>query len=208
MCWRLDNFLGPSYITEMTFQDYIEGGKSDVKRKKFVLNPVAKVHEIFRKFMGPVDQVDVKAQVMGITRELVSAWHKKQLAFLIQTAIGNAHCNYNLDPSCKAEFFTEWYNKFLVELHEMSPNVRIYKKRKLEETENPTPKRLKRQHRKSKLSPARRREYGIASEAGLSCYGRKNLSAYIRYIPTPETRKNKRPTARRIKCKFCFLPNS
>ena len=99
---------------------------------------MAKVHEIFRKFMGPVDQVDVKAQVMGITRELVSAWHKKQLAFLIQTAIGNAHCNYNLDPSCKAEFFTEWYNKFLVELHEMSPNVRIYKKRKLEETENPT----------------------------------------------------------------------
>ena len=91
MCWRLDNFLGPSYITEMTFQDYIAGGKSDVKRKKFVLNPVAKVHEIFRKFMGPVDQVDVKAQVMGITRELNSEWYKKQLAFLIQTAIGNAH---------------------------------------------------------------------------------------------------------------------
>ena len=73
MCWRLDNFLGPSYIAKMTFWDYIAGGKSDVKLKKFVLNPVAKVHEIFRKYMGPVDQVDVKAHVMGITRERVSA---------------------------------------------------------------------------------------------------------------------------------------
>ena len=73
---------------------------------------VAKAHEIFRKYMGPVDQVDVIAQMMRISRELVSAWHKKQLAFLIQTAISNAHSHYNLDPSCKAEFFTGWYNKF------------------------------------------------------------------------------------------------
>ena len=86
----------------------------------------------------------------------------------------------------------------------MSPDVRIYKKRKLQVPEKPTPKRQKRSHRKSEQSPScRQRLYGLASEAGLSCYGRENLSAYIRYIPGPATRHKKRPTARRIKCKFC-----
>ena len=48
----------------------------------------------------------------------------------------------------------------------MSPNVRIYKKRKLQVTEKTTPKRQKRPHRKSEQSPSRRqRVYGLASEA-------------------------------------------
>ena len=42
---------------------------------------------------------------MGLTLELVSEWRTTLLTCLIQTAIGNAHRDYNLDPSCKHELF-------------------------------------------------------------------------------------------------------
>ena len=45
--------------------------------------------------------------------------------------------------------------------------------------------------------------HGVPTNAGLNCYGRKNLAAYLRFMPEESTRNNKRPTARRINCKFC-----
>ena len=71
---------------------------------------VAKVHKIFRKNMGFVDQSDAKATVMALTSEITPKWYTKQLAFLEETAVSNAHCNYNLDAASRsqdAEYFSD-----------------------------------------------------------------------------------------------------
>ena len=71
---------------------------------------MAKVHKIFRNNMGFVDQSDAKATVMALTSEITPKWYTKQLAFLEESAVSNAHCNYNLDAaslSKEAEYFTE-----------------------------------------------------------------------------------------------------
>ena len=139
-------------MSNMEFWDYVPNGKGDAKKKALFSKPVATVHKQFRENMGSVDQSDVKRHVMGLSSEAVVAWHKKQLAFLIESAIGNAHANYNLDPSTKAEYFTEWYNNFLTELLLLSPDLRIYKvstptrmKRKMSEEKEPD-LALKRSH--------------------------------------------------------------
>ena len=78
--------------------------------------------------MGPVDQSDAKSHIMKLSAERVEAWNQKPLAFLIETAISWAHGNYNLDASVtKRELFSEFYHKLIVELHDMSPNLRVYK---------------------------------------------------------------------------------
>ena len=71
ICWRIDNFLGAFYKVPMSFWDYEEDEKSqaNVKRKKYVESSVAECHSIFRNDMGPVDQSDVKAHVMNLSRE-------------------------------------------------------------------------------------------------------------------------------------------
>ena len=82
--------------------------------------------------MGTVDQSDVKSTIMRLCSEGVINWHRKQLSFLIQAAVSWSHGNYNLDPSvAKPELFTEFHNMFLNELIDMSPNLRIYKKKSL-----------------------------------------------------------------------------
>ena len=86
MCWRLDNFIG-NRLTEMGFWDYEDTAKSDAKEKKWKKNNVAQVHDIFRKYMGAVNQSDVKAYVMEISHEYTPHWYEKQLAFLVETKL-------------------------------------------------------------------------------------------------------------------------
>ena len=77
--------------------------------------------------MGAIDQSDVKVHVMKLSKEGFPNWHMKQLAFLIENSIGNAHANFNLDPkTTQAEFFTELYHKLIAELLEFSPDYRTY----------------------------------------------------------------------------------
>ena len=155
--------------------------------------------------MGAVDQSDVKSFRMSLATERVSAWHKKQVPYLIESAVMWAHGNYNLDKSTeKQEQFTEWYCKFLSELQDMSPNLRIRnqtpKKRKREPEhkgkarshKNKTPKR-----KPGKLS------LGFATEAGINCYGRQALGEYLRFYPRDDTRNSYRPLGRRMNCRFC-----
>ena len=80
ICWRLDNFLGAGMTTGMSFWDYeAASGDSNVKSKNWIFVPnVPLVHNIFRKFMGHVDQADVKAHVMGLTKLMSRDWHDKQ----------------------------------------------------------------------------------------------------------------------------------
>ena len=137
ICYRLDNFLGPAHQKKMRFWDYKADGKSDVKGKSWVSTMVAKSHQLFRKNLGYVDQSDVKAAIMGLTTELTPKWYQKQFAYLCESAVSSAHSNYNLDPAIqKPEFFTDYHDKFLRELIEMSKNYRTYKiltpKRKFE----------------------------------------------------------------------------
>ena len=146
--------------------------------------------------LGFVDQSDVKATVMGLTQELSAKWHENQLKFLIESTISSVHGNYNLDKGVEVqERFTEFHNQLLAELAEMSTNYGKYnttsggqKKRPLMQPEEP------RSHKKRKQSPRRHRQelsYGVPSEAGLRCPGRKNLKAHLR------------KTTKRIRCKFC-----
>ena len=197
MCQRLDNFLGPSKTTTMSFQDYEDlSGRKDVKTKSWITTSVAKVHHVFRMKLGFVDQSDVKATVMGLTQELSAKWHENQLKFLIESTISSVHGNYNLDKGVEVqEFFTEFHNQLLVELAETSKNYRKYnttsggqKKRRLIQPEEP------RSHKKPKQSARRHRQklsYGVPSEAGLRCPGRKNLKAHLR------------KTTKRVRCHFC-----
>ena len=71
MVYRLDNCLGPQHLVNMAFWDYVDEGKSDSKKKVRFKNQVAKAHWVFRNFMGSVDQADVKATVMNLTRQIV-----------------------------------------------------------------------------------------------------------------------------------------
>ena len=145
--------------------------------------------------MGAVDQSDVKATVMGLTSEVTPKWYDKQLAFLEESAVSNAHSNYNLDviQPCKPETFTDWHDELLVELVEMSKSYRkneltasgIKRKRSsgLGQTQV-TPRQVRR--RKARV-------YGKASKEGLECRGRKNLMAFIRQKTT------------RQQCRFCGM---
>ena len=162
--------------------------------------------------MGSVDQGDVKAHVLNLTRQKVRKWYRKQLLFCIETAVINSYWNYNLDPRYKAENFKDWDNKFIAELLNISPNYRIYntpknrlrdlassatssrKKRKLSHQKRETPKRL---HR-SKSSP-----YGTATKAGLNCPGRDNLTAFLRFTPAEGSACKTNPSGARRMCSFC-----
>ena len=216
ICWRLDNFLG-GLRTKMHFWDYEHKGKSDVKVKKWVTNMCATVHHVFRNHMGPVDQSDVKSDVMGICHEYTSHWYEKQLAFLVETAVGNAFANYNLDRGIdKRESFTEFYDLLTRDLLEASPDFRLYKtpkKRKLHgeevEVSNGDSKRVKRSHKAK--SPvvhyriSKTRALGTPTEKGLLCPARKNLLGALRFDPKEWkiSSKGQHPIARRIICTFC-----
>ena len=85
----------------------MDDGQGDVKKKQDIENQVAKTHHIYRNFMGSVDQGEVKAYILNLSRQKVQRWYRKQLLFCIETAVINSYCNYNLDPGCKAENFKE-----------------------------------------------------------------------------------------------------
>ena len=158
----------------MQFWDYKDDGLSDVKKKTWLSAMVAKSHYLFRKYMGAVDQSDVKASIMGLTMEGTPKWHAKQLAFCVESAIASCHSNYNLDPSTqKAEFFMNFHDYFISEMLELSKDFRKYKtkkqrKRKLEEL--PSDTHLSRSHKKKKPQAVSRHrktlQYGYATEAG------------------------------------------
>ena len=195
-CWRLDNFLGPSHQTKMTFWDYVETHeKGEVKSKELIENWCAKSHSMYREKLGAVDQADVKATVMGLTGESDPRWYQNQLKFLIESAISSCHANYNLDKTVrKPEAFTEFHNMLLVELIEQSKDYRVYKasgKRKLSELQvNPETPRA----RNKTLTPTRHRDvfqFGQPSKSGILCQGRKNPFAYVRKCST------------RRQCQFC-----
>ena len=143
--------------------------------------------------MGTVDQSDAKSHIMKLSAERVEAWHQKQLAFLIETAISWAHGNYNLDASVtNRESFSEFYYKLMVELQDMSPNLRVYKNPGLmsgkKRTRAEVPQSVVRspevRSHKKKTTPQRGRKIqkGVATAAGLNCYGRKNLAKYLRFF--------------------------
>ena len=77
----------------------------------------------------------------------------------------------------------------------------------VDEVDSPVVKREKLSNHEQAPSKVRRKrvkiEYGHPIEAGLNCFGRSHLAAYLEFIPEPGTEKSKRPTARRLKCKFC-----
>ena len=200
MCQRLDNFLGPSYKSRMLFWEYVDSGEKEVKTKSRVQATVSKVHELFRKKLGYVDQSDVKATVQGLTAEMDPKWYQNQLKFLIESAVSSCHANYNLDSSvAKREAFTEFHNQLLVELLEKSKNYRKYKMKKKRGFPSPAPKSdSRRSHKRHKSSPARHRverEYGYPTKEGLTCPGRKNLAAFLRR------------TTKRMTCQFCGKRN-
>ena len=208
ICWRVDNFLGSQYRINMEFWDYVDSADSDTKKKSWVKNEVALVHHIFRKGMGAVDQRDVKSYVMKLMRETVRAWHDKQIRFLIETAVCGAHSNYNLDPSTEAEHFTDWYDKFIHEMLTLSKNYRKYKLRNKPKCEQPQVRsKFKRAHvKKTPKKQTRRRianPYGTPTLAGLTCYGRSNLGAFLDLTPVAGTEHMNSPKPKRIKCRFC-----
>ena len=230
ICWRLDNFLGAGMTTGMSFWDYeAASGDSNVKSKNWIFVPnVPLVHNIFRKFMGHVDQADVKAHVMGLTKLMSRDWHDKQLYHLIECSVISSHANYNLDPhpEIKPEFFTEWHNNLIAELIEMSPNYRKYKavtagRRKMEspypssgsalKRRRPYPspgsarKRIRFSHKKKtpiKSYKSKKRVLGTATERGLRCPMRDRLGVALRLAPKKGTEKNDRPSMRRVVCQF------
>ena len=178
-----------------------------MKKKVWVSNPVALVHHLFRNGLGAVDQRDVKSYVMSLTREAVTKWHQKQIKFLVETAVAGAHSNYNIDPSTTAEPFTKWHTKFVTELLQLSKNYRKYKVQSSVESKDSPVIRHKRPHTKRTPSKRTRKRkklvYGNPTRAGLLCYGRTNLSAYLDVEPLEGTEKNRRPVGKRIKCGFC-----
>lgn len=215
ICWRLDNFIG-NRLTEMGFWDYEDTAKSDAKEKKWKKNNVAQVHDIFRKYMGAVDQSDVKAYVMGISHEYTPHWYEKQLAFLVETSICNAFANFNLDSGIEErESFTEFYDLLARDLLDESPNYRAYStpiKRKLEEREEvelsrSNIKRVKRSHqKKSPVTQYRTSVPGTATEKGLSCPARQSLLGALKFSPKEWNFSSSRgfqPKASRIICAFC-----
>ena len=192
ICWRIDNYFGPEYKALMRFWDREEEKFADVMKKSWFTNEVALSHYIFRNYMGAVDQSDVKSHIIRLTRETVSVWHRKQLAFLCETAIVNAHANYCLDPSAPSEHFAEWFKKFCSELLKMSRNYRKVKTKPA----TPTPK-ASRRHRKKVATPRKKRRllspYGSPTEAGIACHGSKNLAIWLEFNPKRSWKR----------CRFC-----
>ena len=143
---------------------------------------------------------------MSLTRNRVAKWHAKQFYFLVETAISGAHCNYNLDPCTKPEFFKKWHCQLLHELLVISKNSR---KRKVTNIEKTPSKKVKRSHHKmTPVSSGRKRRkkiYGLRTKEGLSCYGRKNLGSFLDLFGLEGTEKNKRPNARILLWKFCGM---
>ena len=204
--------------TGMNFWDYEESsGESNVKSKKWIFVPnVPLVHNIFRKFMGHVDQADVKAHVMGLTKLMSREWHDKQLYHLIECSVISSHANYNLDPHQKItpEFFTEWHNKLIGELIEKSSNYRKYRAvsgvKRSRESRYPSPgsarKKIRFSHKKktpTRSYKSKMRVLGTATERGLRCPMRDRLGVALRLAPKKGTEKNDRPSARRKVCQFC-----
>ena len=170
------------------------------------------VHRLFRKFMGHVDQRDVKAEVMALTASLERHWGQKQLSFCIESAISCAHGNYNLDQIVKREHFTRWHNMFVHECLTESKNYRIYKttptKRKRSSDVSVSQSKHRKLSHKKRTPKSRRREsaekpYGVAPSAGLKCSVRDNFYSFAPFDPEPGTEKNTIPAARRRKCAFC-----
>ena len=165
--------------------------------------------------MGHVDQADVKANVMGLSRMMSREWHDKQLFHLIESAVVCSHANYNLDPhpEVKPESFTEHYHELIGELLEMSPNYRKYnvqsaeKRKYMSEVDlGSTKKKLKFSHKKKTVKvtyKSKKNPVGTATERGLKCRMRNNLGTALRWVPKKGTGKNPRPTMRRIVCAFC-----
>ena len=96
----------------------------------------------------------------------------------------------------------------------MSPNLRTYKKydspvvrkRKRRQEQQPEEKSAEKRSHKKKIrvdQRGRTRNYGNATTDGLNCYGRNNLSKYLRFFPDEGTIHDRRPRARRISCRFC-----
>ena len=92
----------------------------------------------------------------------------------------------------------------------MSPNLRVYSMKRgtisgsKRKREQESIQQISRRHRK--VAPKKRkrpRVAGYATEEGLTCYGRKDLAAWIRFAPDENTRNRYRPLGRRIRCKFC-----
>ena len=207
--WRLDNFLGPRYTSKMFFQDYSEEDfKSDVKQKSWLGAEVARSHQIYRFFMGAVDQSDVKSRVINLTRETVSYWPQKMLFFLIEASIINAYGNYNLDTSTKTEGFSDWFDLFIQELLDISKNYRKYKnssfvRKKVPDEDSPargvTHKKMKLTvHRRGKNNP-----YGTPSLAALECPYRNKIYGALRHVPVAGTLGKLKPKKRRVRCAFC-----
>ena len=177
----------------MEFWDYVESdGKKDVETKEKVVEVCAKVHSMYRKKLGAVDQADVKATVQGLTAESDPKWYQNQLKFLVESAVSSCNSNYNLDETVTIpEPFTEFHNMLLSELNEKSKDYRKYNTRKRQlQKQQTTPRPLKKQ----KFSPMRHRlahQFGNASRAGVTCPGRDNLAAYIR------------KSSDRRRCQFC-----
>ena len=161
--------------------------------------------------MGAIDQSDVKVHVIKLSKEGFPNWHVKQLAVLIKNSIGNAHANFCLDPkTTQKEFFTEFYNKLIAELLELSPDYQTYssfesaKKRKRPDDEDEKGSEKKTRSHKKKMPKARKYQStkGLATVAGLRCCGRTNLQAYLRFTPGPAS-SGTRPSRRRVICAFC-----
>ena len=165
--------------------------------------------------MGSVDQSDVKATVMNLTRQTVRKQHQKQMSFLIESAITNAHANYNLDPNCEKQNFTDWHNHFVQELIDLSPNFRKYKSSKARKREmSPSAQNINENVKQAKLSHHKRvrserlrrstaRPYGSATKAGLECPGRSNLAAFLRFAPSEGSCATGKPKPKEKKCAFC-----
>ena len=161
--------------------------------------------------MGAIDQSDVKVHVMKLSKEGFPNWHMKQLAFLIENSIGNAHANFNLDPkTTQAEFFTEFYHKLIAELLELSPDYRTYssfgsaikRKRPVGEDSNGSEKKTRSHKKKMPIARKYQSSKGYATFAGLRCCGRENLIAYLRFTPRRKM-AGLRPSRRRVTCAFC-----
>ena len=206
-CWRLDNFLG-NLMTKMEFWDYEDTGASEVKAKKHVSNMCATVHHVFRNYMGPIDQSNVKGNVMGLTRELNRHWYEKQFSFLVETSICNAFGNYNLDSGIdKKVHFTDFFDILTRDLLASSPNFR--KKRKFidsgSEVDGSGKKQKRSHHKKTKVVKYRssKSPLGKATTKGLTCRARLNLRGALRFIGKAGSGNTKRFIAQRKKCAFC-----
>ena len=200
-------------MTNMEFWDYEDTGAGEVKEKNHVSNMCAKVHYVFRNYMGPVDQSDVKANVMGLTHELCRNWYEKQFAFLVETSICNAFANYNLDSGIdKIENFIEFFDILNRDFITLSPNFRKRKKSADSRSEvgseiEGSAKKQKRSHHKQielvKRRTSKLQGKGRATTRGLECKARLNLLGALRFTGKVGSVDAKKFTAQRRQCAFC-----